>query len=168
MPKRNKTHPLFLFCKMKKVQTSKETRRAHMPCFFFLSDPKSQSSHTNIHFICKIVQGANFFFFLSKKKETTLTVFLQWGSLSFKKTKNKNSTMTHSLHSFKSPDVILSATRRQKTQTKKEGRKKSSCTNDNTNKKKQSKGLVGAVFTPHNWNTELCRKTLRWNSKREG
>lgn len=27
----------------------------------------------------------------------------------------KNSTMTHSLHSFKSPDIILSATRRPKT-----------------------------------------------------
>lgn len=49
--------------------------------------------------------------------------------------------MTHSLHSFKSPDVILSATRRQKTQKKKEGGKKRSRTNDNANKKKNN-GLL--------------------------
>lgn len=63
--KRNPDRILFTF---KTQQSAKNTsflqnestnikkQRARMPFFW----SKSQSSHTNIHFICKIVQEANF------------------------------------------------------------------------------------------------------------
>lgn len=88
----------ILFAKWK-VQTSRN-KRAHMP---FIGS-KSPQAHTPTFIL---------FVKLCKKpilqKERTLAVFPPVRKLV------KNSTMTHSRHSFKSPDIILSATRRTKT-----------------------------------------------------
>lgn len=120
----------ILFCK-KKVQTSKK-QRAHMPYF---SNHKVKAHTPTFILFVKLCKKPIFFFFF---KKMTLTLFLK-----LRKLVMKNSTMTHSLHSFKSPDIILSATRRQKTQKKLLHQWQ--C--------KQSKGLYAPIL--HHW-TKLC------------
>lgn len=99
-------------------KTQQKCQKTH---FFF-----SQNESTNIK-----KQRAHMPFFWSKKVKAhspTFILFVKLCKKPIKKKKNdistvppvrtlvlKNSTMTHSLHSFKSPDIILSATRRPKT-----------------------------------------------------
>lgn len=136
-----KTHP---FCK-KKVQTSKK-QRAHMPYF---SDRKVKAHTPTFILFVKLCKKPIFFFFLKKKDDINIVPQVEEAC-------HKNSTMTHSLHSFKSPDIILSATRRQKTQKKLLHQWQ--C--------KQSKGLYAPIL--HHIPKPSCAKHLcRINSKCE-
>lgn len=98
-------------------------------CLNFLIE--SQSWHTDIHVIVKLCKKPIFFFKDNIKSAS-----------SCEEACHKNS-LTHSLHSFKSPDIILSATRRRKTEKKAPAPTK-----------KTKRRFVCTVSTP--WRTELC------------
>lgn len=170
---KNTSFVVFFLQNEKKYKRQKK-REEHTCRVFFLSPIEKVKAHTPTFILfVKLCKKPISFFFLKKKRDDINSV-PPVRKLVIKKNKQKNSTMTHSLHSFKSPDVILSATRRQKTQKKKEGKNKKAPAPTTTQiKKKQSKQPVGAVFTPHTWNGEPCRKnpasklkTWRLNKRR--
>lgn len=109
--KKKKTHP---FSKETEVQETKEHT-----CLNFLIE-KSKLTHRHSCY-CKIVQEAKFFFFFKDNNNSVS---------SCEEACHITSSLTHSLRSFKSPDIRVSATRRPKTRGE-----KSFCTN-NENKAK--------------------------------
>lgn len=129
MKKRNPDWILFIFNTQQSAKNAsflqnestniKETKSTH--ALFFWS--KSQSSHTNIHFICKIVQEANFFFFFFFFKDDINSV-PQVRKLVIK------TQQWHILYIVLSPLTlywVLQGDRKHR---------KSSCANDNANKAK--------------------------------
>lgn len=92
----------ILFPKETEVQTSKK-QKEHT-CLNFLIE-KSKLTHRHSCY-CKIVQEAKFLFFF---KDNINSVS------SSEEACHINSSLTHSLRSFKSPDIRVSATRRPKT-----------------------------------------------------
>lgn len=93
-----KTH----FCLRKmKVQT---LRNKEHTCLFS-DQKKSKLTHQHSFYLSSCARSQ-----LKKKKKNDISTVPPVRTLVL-----KNSTMTHSLHSFKSPDIILSATRRPKT-----------------------------------------------------